>query len=303
MIRRLHGLIPPRLRRPVSSVLRLVRLGRLSSDLTTFRTLYTLLVRDESPPGLRVVRLRPLGGVEFTIRGASTDAQVIWDTFVGRYHRPPPAVTRTARLILDLGANIGTTAADFAERFAEATVVAVELDPENAAVCRRNLRPWRSRVKVVEAAVWSRAGTVRYARESGAEWGMHVSPTGDCLAAAVTINELLDGNDLVDYVKVDVEGAERQIPKDASGWPEMVRAIKVEVHAGYTVEECAGRSALSRLRGHDRHGSSRCGALAFDGESRAAALPCREDAPAAITVRIAAFSHGCGLGSRSAAAS
>ncbi len=44
--------------------------------------------------------------------------------------------------------------------------------------------------------------------------------------------------DPVDFVKMDVEGAEREILADASAWADRVRAIKVEVHAPYTLEAC-----------------------------------------------------------------
>jgi hypothetical protein len=38
---------------------------------------------------------------------------------------------------------------------------------------------------------------------------------------------------------MDVEGAERMILEHAGAWTERVRAIKVEVHKGYTVTDCA----------------------------------------------------------------
>jgi hypothetical protein len=54
---------------------------------------------------------------------------------------------------------------------------------------------------------------------------------------AVSLNTLLD--DPVDYLKVDIEGAEREVLRQNTGWAERVRCIKVEVHAPYTAEECA----------------------------------------------------------------
>jgi hypothetical protein len=41
----------------------------------------------------------------------------------------------------------------------------------------------------------------------------------------------------VDYVKMDVEGAERELLR-SPGWNEQVRCIKVEVDEPYTLEEC-----------------------------------------------------------------
>jgi Methyltransferase FkbM domain len=56
--------------------------------------------------------------------------------------------------------------------------------------------------------------------------------------------ELAAANGQVDYVKMDVEGAEEQLLR-SDDWSECVRAIKVEVHEPYTVDDC--RSDLHRL--------------------------------------------------------
>ncbi len=42
----------------------------------------------------------------------------------------------------------------------------------------------------------------------------------------------------VDYVKVDIEGAEIDLLRRNAGWAQRVRTIAVEVHAPYSVEEC-----------------------------------------------------------------
>lgn len=60
-----------------------------------------------------------------------------------KYHLPPDkAISDDAALIVDMGANIGCTAADFAHRYQRARVLAVELDQSNADLCRRNLGSW-----------------------------------------------------------------------------------------------------------------------------------------------------------------
>ena len=50
----------------------------------------------------------------------------------------------------------------------------------------------------------------------------------------------LDGaGAVVDYAKIDVEGAERELLRETTGWAERVRTVSVEVHEPYTVEECS----------------------------------------------------------------
>lgn len=194
------------------------------------------------PRGARVpVRLKALSGRAIYIRPGTTDAQVVWDTFVGLYHVPPP-VARSAQRIWDLGANIGLTALDLAERFPGASLTAVELDAGNAELARANIAPIAHRCELVEGAVWAEDGRVSYDGDPGGEDGFRVvSGTGqERSVAAISLNTLLErqGGGPVDYVKMDVEGAERELLRRNTQWAAHVRCVSVEVHDPYSVDEC-----------------------------------------------------------------
>jgi FkbM family methyltransferase len=198
----------------------------------------------DGPPVL--VRVRPLLGAPVALRPGASDVTVLWDTFVGGYHLPPPELglgsEGRASMIWDLGANIGLTMADLAVRFPQASVVGVELDAANAAVCRRNVSPWADRCRVLEGAVWATEGEVAYRRAPGQEFGTHVVPSGEGTrpVPAITLDGLMAQHDgLVDYVKMDIEGAEHDVLRHNVGWARRVRAIRVEVHDGYTPQQCA----------------------------------------------------------------
>ncbi|MDQ4049137.1 MAG: FkbM family methyltransferase, partial [Actinomycetota bacterium] len=179
------------------------------------------------------------------LRPSTSDVDTVWGTFAGAYHLPPPEAP-DPRLIWDLGANIGLTMADMAIRFPRARIVGVELDRENAELARRNLSPWSERCEVVEAAVWPEDGVLRYHRLAGGTAGHHVAdlPAGSdgvVRARAISPDTLLErsGPDaVVDYAKVDVEGAERELLRAGGSWVARVRTLTVELHAPYTVAEC-----------------------------------------------------------------
>jgi FkbM family methyltransferase len=198
--------------------------------------------------GGRVVRLRlrPLGGRTVRIRPSTSDVDTIWGTFAGHYHRPPPEAG-SPRLIWDLGANIGLTMADLAERYPQARIVGLEMDPENAALAHENLRPWGERCEVIEAAAWPRDGELRYVRLAGATSAHYVTGAPlDADPAVTSAHALspysllaLDGRDVtVDFAKIDVEGAESALLRENAGWARQVRTVSVEVHEPYTVGEC-----------------------------------------------------------------
>ena len=67
------------------------------------------------PAAPLTVQPRALGGAPLLVRPGTTDAQVLDDTFVGLYHLPPIDLPDGA-VVLDLGGNVGYTAAHFAAR-------------------------------------------------------------------------------------------------------------------------------------------------------------------------------------------
>ena len=116
--------------------------------------------------------------------------------------------------------------------------MAVELDHENAELCRRNTRAWGERIEVIEAAVWSESGEIKYSLEADEHWGASVDREGVQSARALTIDDLLiDHRGLVDYLKIDIEGAEQSVNRHPGDWVNRIRVMQVELH-GYTVNEC-----------------------------------------------------------------
>jgi len=240
-----------RLPAPIQGLLRLAFVAtRVTAGPRSFLTYLRLSrIRRHEGSGGRVtrVRLRPLEGREVLLRPSTSDADTVWGTFAGRYHLPPPEMPDPL-LIWDLGANIGLTMADMAVRFPRARIVGVELDRENAELARVNLAPWCDRCDVVHGGVWPRDGELRYRHFSGGTSGHHVADLpevaegpGVRVAPAISLGALLAraGPDaVVDYAKVDVEGAERELLREGTGWAPRVRTITVEVHEPYTIAEC-----------------------------------------------------------------
>ena len=124
------------------------------------------------------VRVRALGGKPVLLRPGSSDRSVLGEAFRGFYHVPPAALVGPhARRIVDLGANIGLTMAHLAVLYPEAVVVGVEMDAANAALARANVAAWAERCRVVESAVWTTDGMVRYMLTPGEEWGASMGLT------------------------------------------------------------------------------------------------------------------------------
>ena len=190
----------------------------------------------------RAIRVRALGGRPVTVRPDTSDRTVLREVIVSSAHLPPIS---DPRLIWDLGANIGVTVAHMAELFPAARVVGVEMEPGNASIARRNIEPWADRAEIVEATVWATDGEVQYSAQAGRQAGNHIADGGGEVARAVSLNSLAAETGAPDYVKMDIEGAEREVLHTATDWAEHLPAIKVEVHGSYTVADC--RADLERL--------------------------------------------------------
>jgi FkbM family methyltransferase len=244
--RALPGWLQAGLRSVLGPVLRPLVLYRMAHDWPSFGKLRALWRAQAAqglprrPQGQVELRLAALGGQAITVRAGTTDVRVLWNTFVAAEHLPPTGIR--PYLIFDLGAHIGLTMAHMATLYPETRVVGVELNHENAKLCIRNVAVFGKRCEVVEAAVWWHDGEVRYETEPGSEYGFYVAPQGSYRARAVTLQDLVAANtppgSAVDYVKMDIEGAERELLTRNTDWASRVRSIKVEVHPPYAMEEC-----------------------------------------------------------------
>lgn len=199
------------------------------------------------------------------LRPHTSDFQVAREMFVRReYQRlmhPPP---EDVGFVLDLGANIGLSVRLWQEMFPAARVMALEPEPENAGLCRRNveLGGAAQRVHVIEAAAAGVSGTglletsrsVCSHRLAGAARG------GALQVRTMSIQDILreaqhDG--AIDLLKCDIEGAEEVLFADCAAWIGRVRALIVEVHGAYTLQQlqadlARAGSALRLVKGEQR---------------------------------------------------
>jgi len=186
-------------------------------------------------------------------RPGTSDETVFWQVFVDLQYAPL-IPRRTPHFILDCGANVGYTSSYFLTRFPTARVFAVEPDPGNAALLRRNLAPYGRRSAVFETGVWSRpVGLVMSSTpfRDGGEWARQVrearaDETPQMLATDIPSLIEASGEPRVGILKMDIEGAETEVfSADCSGWIPRVDAFVVEVHddtAARTFEAALGPS-------------------------------------------------------------
>lgn len=178
----------------------------------------------------RLLRLYPPGSDHAVLaRPNTSDLAAFEEVFGGAYDitlSPEP------RTIFDLGANVGYASVAFALRYPGARVLAVEPEPSNATLARRNVASLP--VDVVEAAVWPRESTL-FLRDSGkGRWGFQVREAlGEGRPVrAITMDALMElaGVPFVDLAKIDIEGSELELFSENTGWLENVGVVAIELH-------------------------------------------------------------------------
>ncbi|MGH3080775.1 MAG: FkbM family methyltransferase [Gaiellaceae bacterium] len=183
------------------------------------------------------LRLRAVTGVyrlqesdvAIAVRHHSDDVLVLDEIFSQREYEPPwPLELPAAPRIVDLGANIGLFGAWALGRFPEATIVAVEADPGNAAVHRRAIEAngLADRWRLVEAFASTAPGVVRFAAGEHA-LSHRVDEGGLEITAVDVFPDLLDA----DFVKIDIEGAEWPVLADTRFEDLRADVVVLEYHA------------------------------------------------------------------------
>ena len=153
----------------------------------------------------------PLGRFWVVAGNFRTFAEVLGEQAVDVYGDAVQGV-HAGDVVLDGGAHFGGFTRTALDRGAK-LVVAIEIAPENAMCLRRNFASEiaAGRVIVYEKGVWDKDGTMVLERQNNT-WADHVVDAGPGPTVAVTtIDRIVEelGLSDVDFIKLDIEGAER----------------------------------------------------------------------------------------------
>ena len=176
------------------------------------------------------------------LRLGSSDGFVLEEIFVTKVYEPViSAKLGEVKQIVDLGANAGFSVRLWRQQFPQARVIAVEPDPGNFSACKKNADALgdNNHVQLVQACVSDRAGKV-YLDRSAEECAFMMTDQkiGEPIDALplTTILDQCNAAQNVDILKVDIEGAERELFADCTVWIERVGSIMIELHPNYTFE-------------------------------------------------------------------
>jgi len=154
--------------------------------------------------------------------------------------------------IIDAGANVGYTSLFFLNAFPQASLVAVEPDPDNFKVLEYNLAHSgvRQPPRALSAALLSRSGiAVHINRQEGdkKDWSFSVQPTtaaSDITSVCIADIVSQAAWDHIDILKIDIEGSETDVFSEQAdlSYLAKTRLVLIEIH-----DQMADRALIQRL--------------------------------------------------------
>lgn len=188
------------------------------------------------------------------VRIGTTDVSVLQQVFGERQY--DTALPSAPKRIIDAGANIGLAAVFFANKYPEAEIVAIEPEESNFKMLTLNAGPYPN-IRAVRGGLWSHAGKLVLVDPDLGNHGFQTvgSDAGESAEAGVaafTVESLMtlmkwDG---VDLLKVDIEGAEKEVFESSESWIGRVGTVMIELHDGIKPGCSQAFSAATASFGH-----------------------------------------------------
>lgn len=137
------------------------------------------------------------------------------------------------QFILDGGAHAGYASIYFANKFPNARIISVEPEPSNFQMLVENTKHY-SNVTPINAAIWNRRTRLDIINPDDKNMSFQVgtSSSGNGLVETITLDEILNMSDhhFIDILKLDIEGAEKEVFSSSENWLERVGILIVELH-------------------------------------------------------------------------
>lgn len=149
-------------------------------------------------------------------------------------------VSQVPKVIIDAGANIGLASIYFSNKYPDAKIISIEAEKSNFDLLEQNVNRY-SNITPVFAALWGEDKEINLIDPGSGKWGFrtqakNLADHDDSNVChhiqGITISTLMKQYNLnhVDILKVDIEGAEREVFKNADAWIDKVDVCIVELH-------------------------------------------------------------------------
>jgi FkbM family methyltransferase len=174
----------------------------------------------------------------FHLRMPSSDVEIYGQVFIDLEY--DFLVETQPEVIVDAGANIGLASIYFANKYPDAKIIAIEPEHSNFEILKENVSPF-SNIIPIQAALWNKNEEINLVDPGFGKWGFMTEMKNSLESlpdhtshpvAAMTIDQIMKDFKLekIDILKIDIEGAEKEVFDDTSAWIDKVNSLIVELH-------------------------------------------------------------------------
>lgn len=171
-----------------------------------------------------------------TLRTRTSDVPIYRKVFINAEYEIE--LSKEPKVIVDCGGNVGFAAVYFANRYPNATIISIEPEITNLSLLLTNIKPY-SNIIPIHAALWKSNTNVELVDSGKGHWAfstkesdrrktMHV----DNVISGITVDKIMADYsiDFIDILKIDIEGAEKEVFENVSKWINKVGVIMIELH-------------------------------------------------------------------------
>ena len=134
-------------------------------------------------------------------------------------------------VIFDCGANVGMSVLYFKKRFPKARITAFEAEPEIALLLHDNLKNNNiTDVRIIDKAVWKDEQGIWFGSESADSSSIYSSAEKKKIAS-IRLKDFLLKESNIDFLKIDIEGAEKEVLNDCRDALGHIQNLFVEFHS------------------------------------------------------------------------
>ena len=141
-------------------------------------------------------------------------------------------------IILDLGSNVGTSIIFFSKHFPNAIIEGYEADPNIYAYLKSNMLNNDVKVQLYNAAVWINNGNCLF-HSDGTDGGHLIikESKNDISVSCIDILDIVRKYPEIDFLKIDIEGAEYEVIKRMNNYLCNVKHLFIEYHEKRTEKQ------------------------------------------------------------------
>lgn len=135
-------------------------------------------------------------------------------------------------IILDCGAHIGLVSINFAVKYPNSLIYAIEAEETNYAILKKNSLIYTN-IFPIHRAIWKNNSYLEIEKKEKNNWEYYVKEVNfHTVNQGISIDNFLNTYNLthIDIMKMDVEGAELEVFNHSDNWIEKINMIIIETH-------------------------------------------------------------------------